>query len=193
VKGLRVLVADDEDAVRLTLTELCRSLGHEVVAEARDGEQALKLSETMAPDLVLLDIKMPGLTGLEVARAVTERRGVPVLIVTAHADEELMHEAARSGAFSYLLKPVNRERLAAAASTAIARFSDLQSLKGEVGDLKQSLEERKLVERAKGILMRDMNVKEQEAYSWLKRTSSHHNLKIAEIARRVVALEMNKR
>ena len=193
MKGLRVLVADDEDAVRLTLAELCRSLGHEVVAEARDGNQALELAETMAPDLVLLDIKMPGLTGLEVARAVTERRGVPVLIVTAHADEELMHEAARSGAFSYLLKPVNRERLAAAASTAIARFSDLQSLKGEVGDLKQSLEDRKLVERAKGILMRDMNVKEQEAYSWLKRTSSHHNLKIAEIARRVVALETNKR
>jgi len=192
VKGLRVLVADDEDAVRATLVELCKSLGHEVVAEARDGKEALELADSASPELVLLDIQMPSMTGFEVARAVAERRAVPVLIVTAFADEDLMREAARSGAFSYLLKPVSRERLAAAVSTAVARFADLQALKGEVGDLKQSLEDRKLIERAKGILMRDMGVKEQEAFSWLKRASSHHNLKIGEVARRLVSLETNK-
>lgn len=192
MKGLRVLVADDEDVVRATLVELCKSLGLEVVAEARDGKEALDLVGVVAPELVLLDIQMPSMTGLEVAKAVAEQGDVPVLIVTAFADEYLMREAARSGAFSYILKPVSRERLAAAASTALARFADLQMLKSEVGDLKQSLEERKLVERAKGILMRDMGVKEQEAYAWLKRASSHHNMKLGEVARRVVSLETTK-
>lgn len=192
MKGLRVLVADDDEAVRATLVELCKSLGHDVVAEARDGADALALARTASPELVLLDIQMPTMTGIEVAKAVAEQQEVPVLIVTAYADEGLMREAAQSGAFSYILKPVSRERLAAATSTALARFADLQMLKGEVGDLKQSLEERKLIERAKGILMRDMRVKEQEAYSWLKRASSHHNLRIGEVARRVVSLEMNK-
>lgn len=192
MKGLRVLVADDEDAVRATLVELCRSLGHEVVAEARDGEEAVALVASTSPELALLDIQMPHMNGLEAARAVAESQEVPVLIVTAFADEALMREAARSGAFSYVLKPVSRERLAAAITTAMARFADVQMLRGEVGNLKQSLEERKLIERAKGILMRDMGVKEQEAYSWLKRASSHHNLKIGEVARRVVTLEMTK-
>jgi AmiR/NasT family two-component response regulator len=192
VNGLRVLVADDDDAVRATLVELCKSLGHEVVAEARDGREALDLIESTAPELVLLDIQMPQISGLEAAKLVAEKREVPVLIVTAFADESLMREAARSGAFSYIVKPVSRERLAAAVSTAVARFEDLQKLRGEVGDLKQSLEERKLIERAKGILMRDMGVKEQEAYSWLKRASSHHNLRIGEVARRVVTLETSK-
>lgn len=192
MKGLRVLVADDEDAVRAILVELCQSLGHEVVAEARDGAEALALAETAMPELVLLDIQMPSMTGIEVAKALAEKRDVPVLIVTAYADDALMREAARSGAFSYILKPVSRERLAAAVSTSIARFADLQSLKSEVDGLKHSLEERKLIERAKGILMRDMGVKEQEAYAWLKRASSHHNLKIGEVARRVVALELNR-
>ncbi len=193
MRGLRVLVADDDPAVRATLTELCAHIGYDVVAEACDGPEALSRAAEHHPDLLLLDIQMPGLSGLEVARAALRERDVPVLIITAHADESLMSEAARSGAFSYLLKPVSRERLAAAVSTAMARFEDLQSLKEEVGDLKQSLEERKLIERAKGILMRDMGVKEQEAYSWLKRTSSHHNTRIAEVARRVVSLELNRK
>jgi response regulator NasT len=186
-------VADDDASVRATLSELCTRIGYEVVAEACDGTEALERAADSHPDMLLLDIQMPGMTGLEVAREAIREREVPVLIITAHADDALISEAAKCGAFSYLLKPVSRERLAAAVSTAMARFCDMQSLKEEVGDLKQSLEERKLIERAKGILMRDMGVKEQEAYSWLKRTSSHHNTRIAEVARRVVALEMNRK
>lgn len=191
MKGLRVLVAEDDDAVRMTLVEQCKTLGYDVVAEARDGAEAVTLTGTCAPDMLLLDIQMPEKTGLEVAREVIQNRDIPVLIITAHADQGLIEEAARCGAFSYMIKPVSRERLAAAASTALARYTDMQNLKEEVGDLKQSLEDRKLIEHAKGILIRDMGVKEQEAYFWLKRTSSHHNTKIAEVARRVVALELN--
>jgi response regulator NasT len=129
------------------------------------------------------------MNGIEAAKAISAERLVPIIIVTAHAEQQLMEEAAEVGVFSYLLKPITSQRLAAAISTARARFADLQLLRTEVGDLKGALEARKLIERAKGILMRDMKVGEQEAYRWLKRTSSHHNQKLAEIARRIVALE----
>lgn len=186
---LRILVADDEDVVRTTLTELSRSLGHEVVAVARDGEEAVTLACSTQPDLLLLDIRMPHLDGIQAARAITQERLIPIIIVTGHSDQDLMDEAAEAGVFSYLLKPITEERLAAAIATARARFADLQLLRSEVGDLKGALEARKLIERAKGILMRDLGVGEQEAFRWLKRASSHHNRKLCEIARRVVALE----
>jgi AmiR/NasT family two-component response regulator len=193
VEGLRLLVADDEAAVRAVLVEMSRSLGHHVVAEACTGREAAALVETTSPDLVLLDIRMPDMDGLEAARLINERRPLPILIVTGHADDDLIREATELGVFSYLLKPVTREGLAAAISTSRARFADLQLLREEVGDLKASLEARKLLERAKGILMRDLGVGEEEAYRWLKRTSSHHNEKLVEIARRVVALDCGPR
>jgi AmiR/NasT family two-component response regulator len=189
VETLRVLVADDEEAVRATLVELLANLSHQVVGEARDGQEAVALARTTNPHVILLDIRMPRLDGLQAARAISEEGPVPIIIVTAHADQELIEEAAEAGVFSYLLKPITQQRLAAAISTARARFADLEILRAEVGDLKGALEARKLVERAKGILMRDLRVGEQEAYRWLKRTSSHHNQKLADVARRIVALE----
>jgi AmiR/NasT family two-component response regulator len=192
MKRLRVLIADDESAVREMLAEMCRALGHVVVGEARDGREALQLADDVLPDLVLLDIKMPEMDGIEASRMISQKWNVPVLIVTAYADDQLMRQAAESGAFNYIIKPLTKERLAAAISMALARFTDLQGLKEEVGDLKQSLEDRRLIERAKGILMRDMRVGEQEAFAWLKRTSSHHNTRLGEVARRVVSLELNK-
>jgi len=189
VKSLRLLVAEDEDVARATLVGLIESLGHQVAAGAQDGREAVRLARTTGPDLALLDIRMPHMDGLEAARAISEERMIPIIIVTGHTDEELMEEAAEIGVFSYLLKPVTRERLAAAISTARARFADLELLRGEVGDLTRALEARKVVERAKGIVMRDMGVGEQEAYRWLKRTSSHSNKPLAEVARRIVALE----
>ncbi len=189
METLRIVVADDEEAVRATLVELASALNHQVVGEARDGQEAVALARTTSPDLILLDIRMPHLDGLQAAHAISEERPVPIIIVTAHADQDLIEEAAEAGVFSYLLKPITQQRLAAAISTARARFADLQLLRSEVGDLKGALEARKLVERAKGILMRDLRVGEQEAYRWLKRTSSHHNQKLADIARRIVALE----
>jgi two-component system, response regulator PdtaR len=192
MKRLRILVADDDPAVRATFVEMCKSLGHHVVGEARTGDEAIELADHALPDLALLDIKMPELSGIDAARVITHRWNLPVLIVTGHAEDSLMRQAAESGAFNYILKPLTRERLAGAIAVAIARYSDMKDLKEEVGGLKQSLEDRKLVERAKGILMRDMKVGEQEAFSWLKRTSSHRNAPMADVARRVVALEMNK-
>jgi AmiR/NasT family two-component response regulator len=189
VESLRILVADDDDAVRTALARLSESLGHRVVAEARDGVEAVELAARTSPNLVLLDIRMPRMDGLEAAREMTEREALPIVIVTAHTDEDLMQQAAEVGAFSYLVKPITGDRLAAAISTARARFADLELLKAEVGGLKEALEARKLIERAKGIIMRDMGVGEQEAYRWLKRTSSHSNQKIAQVARRIVALE----
>ncbi len=189
MERLRLLVADDEDTVRKALVQMAESLGHEVVAEARDGREAVEMAGLAGPDLVLLDIRMPEVNGLEAARSILEKDAVPIVIVTGHTEQSLINDAAEVGVFSYLVKPITCERLAAAMATAQARFADLKTLQGEVGDLKRSLDSRKLVERAKGIIMRDMKVGEQEAYRWLKRTSSRSNEKVAEIARRIVALE----
>ena len=189
MERLRILVADDEESVRRALATMCELLGHQVVAQARDGEEAVSLARQTTPDLILLDIRMPHMDGLEAARTISQHVFAPILIVTAHTDDDFIQEAAEAGVFSYLVKPMTSERLSAAISTARARFSDLFHLKEELGDIKQALEARKLIERAKGILMRDMRIGEQEAYRWLKRASSHHNQKLAEIARRVVALD----
>lgn len=189
MESLRLLVADDDRAVRAAIVEMSRSLGHQVVAEAADGTEAVEMARLNTPDLVLLDIRMPEMSGLEAAQAILEDDPIPIVIITAHADHDLIRRAAEIGAFSYLVKPVTSERLSAAIATAEARFADLQLLRDEVGDLKHALEARKLIERAKGIIMRDMDVGEQEAYRWLKRTSSRSNRKIAEIARRIVGLE----
>lgn len=189
MENLRILVADDEDAVRSALVAMSESLGHRVVAQARNGREAADQADRTSPDLALLDIRMPDMDGLQAARIIGERHAIPVLIVTAHADKSLIEEATRAGAYNYLLKPVTLQSLAAAISTAHARFADLQLLKDEVGDLKAALEARKLVERAKGVLMRNMGVDEQEAYRWLKRASSHHNQKLVDVARRIVALD----
>lgn len=189
MERLRLLIADDEEVARRAIAELCASLGHEVVAEARSGRETIELAQVTNPDLLLLDINMPGLTGLEAASDILERGAVPIVIITGHTDESLITDAARIGVFSYLVKPITRERLSAAILTAQARFNDMAELRDEVGGLKRSLEDRKLVERAKGIIMRDMKVGEQEAYRWLKRTSSQSNQRIAEVARRLVALE----
>jgi len=189
VARLRILVADDEEAVRTALVHMVESLGHEVVGQARDGREAVRLAGETSPELVLLDIRMPHLDGLEAARAIIQQELIPIVIVTAYTDQSLISRAAEVGVFSYLVKPMTRERLAAAISTAQARFADLQLLRQEVGSLQRALEARKLIERAKGILMRDMRVGEQEAYRWLKRSSSLSNRTMADVARRVVALE----
>jgi len=186
---LRVLIADDEEPVRSAIAAMSESLGHEVVALAQDGSEAVELAELTNPDLLLLDIEMPKLNGLGAARALLEKTLLPIVIVTGHTDQSLIEDAAQVGVFSYLVKPITKERLSAAIATALARFNDLASLRGEVGDLRESLDARKLVERAKGIIMRDMKVGEQEAYRWLKRTSSSTNQKIVTVARRIVALD----
>ncbi len=190
---LRLLVAEDEEGARLTLVRMSESLGHQVVAEACNGQEAVEMAELTSPDLLLLDIRMPQMDGLTAARTILERAPLPVVIVTGHADEHLIRRAADTGVFSYLVKPITLERLAAAISTARARFADMQILREEVGDLRDALEARKLIERAKGILMRDLAVSEQDAYRWLKATSSRTNCKMSEIARRVVALESAQR
>ena len=193
MQKLRLLVADDEDAVRKALVQMSEALGHQVVAQAKDGKEAVEMAGLTSPDLLLLDIRMPGLNGLEAAKAILEQEAVPIVIVTGHTEGSLINDAAQVGVFSYLVKPITKERLAAALATAQARFGDMESLRGEVGDLKKSLDARKLVERAKGIIMRDMKVGEQEAYRWLKRTSSQSNQKIAEVARRILALDAQPR
>lgn len=187
--ALRLLVAEDDNAVRAALVCMAESLGHEVVAQARDGQEAVDLAESTTPDLLLLDIRMPRMDGLDAAKAIIDSRLVPVVMITAHTDDAFIRRASEVGAFGYLIKPVTRQRLSAAISTAQARFGDLELLRDEVGSLERALESRKLVERAKGIVVRDMQVGEQEAYRWLKQTSSRSNQKLAEVARRIVALD----
>ena len=192
MESLRLLIADDEEVVRKTLVGICESLGHQIVGQAANGQEAIELASLTGPDLVLLDIRMPVLGGLDAAKAILERTTIPIVIVTGHTDHALITDAARLGVYSYLVKPITPDRLLAAIATAQARFSDMQDLRGEVGDLKQSLDDRKLVERAKGVIMRDMKVGEQEAYRWLKRTSSQSNRKIADVARSIVALDTRR-
>ena len=186
MESLRVLIADDEEAIRAALVQLSQALSHQVVAQARDGHEAVMLARTTDPDVILLDIRMPHMDGIEAARAITAERMVPIIIVTAHADHSLMEEAAEAGVFSYLLKPITLQRLAAAISTARARFSDLELLRAEVGDLKTALEARKLIERAKGILMDTHGLKEQEAHKRLQQESMNRRKSMREIAEAII-------
>ena len=184
----KILVVDDEVNQGMLYEQELEDIGYEVDV-ANSGPAALEMVSKGGYNLVVLDIGMPVMDGIEAARAISEKQVLPIIIITAHTDEKLMKQAADAGVFGYLLKPATRERPAAAISTARARFSDVCLLKGEVGDLREALDARKLIERAKGILMRDMGVGEQEAYRLMKRSSSHCTQKLAEIARRLVALD----
>jgi AmiR/NasT family two-component response regulator len=186
----RVVIAEDEAIIRLDLRELLEEEGYEVVGETGRGDEAIELVRALRPDLVILDIKMPGLDGLSAARHVAGERMAAVLILTAYSQRDLVERARDAGALAYLVKPFQKGDLIPAIEIALGRFAELSALEREVADLHDRLEARKVVDRAKGALMDGSGLTEQAAWRFLQQQAMANRVKIAEIAQRVVDGEL---
>lgn len=183
---LRVLIADDEALHNLALSSQLDTLGHQVVATATNGKEAVELAREFKPDLVFLDIRMPVMTGPEAAHQITADRAIPIVILSAYSDARTVEEATRSPVFHYLVKPVDPDDLAPAIAVARARFYDWADARRQREQLEVKLEERKLIERAKGLLMDTRNLSEREAYRFLQKTSQDKNTPMVELARKIL-------
>jgi AmiR/NasT family two-component response regulator len=186
VRSLRVVIAEDEPLVTQTLTEQLRHLGHRVIGEAANGEEVVNMVLDARPDLVIMDIKMPKLSGLQASRTIMEKAPVPIILLTAYTDDAFIEEAASVGAMAYLVKPVDERDLVPAIRLAVSQFEQLQSLRREVDDLREALETRKLVERAKGVLMRRLNLTEEEAFNRIQRQARNRQAKMRDIAKAII-------
>jgi two-component system, response regulator PdtaR len=184
---MRVLVADDDPLISLGLCERLRTLGHEPIGPAADGEQAVELARQTLPDLYLFDIEMPNLDGLQTAEQLAgEGLRRPVVVVTGVEDPSLIERSISTGVSAYLTKPIDTRELQAAIGLAAARHAEFQELEAEVDRAQQALEDRKLVERAKGLLMTALNLSEHDAFQRLQLTARERNLRLAEVAARIV-------
>jgi AmiR/NasT family two-component response regulator len=182
----RVLVAEDEALIRLDLVEMLREEGYEVVGEAGDGEQAISLATDLKPDLVILDVKMPKLDGIEAAAKITGDRIAPVVILTAFSQRDLVERARDAGTMAYLVKPFAKRDLVPAIELAVSRFSELQALEAEVAGLTDRLETRKVIDRAKGLLMSRQGLTEPDAFRWIQRTAMDRRTTMKAVAEAVV-------
>jgi AmiR/NasT family two-component response regulator len=182
----RVIVADDESIVRMDLREMLESLGYLVVGEAGDGESAIHLSRELKPNIVIMDIKMPGMDGIEAGRILTEERIAPVLLLTAYSQQDLVERAKEAGVMAYIVKPFHEADLAPAIEVALRRWQEFRSLEREVEDLKEALETRKLVDRAKGILMDTQGLSEADAFRRIQKTSMDQRKPMKEVAEAIV-------
>ena len=187
--ALRILIADDESLRLMSLREQLEKLGHRVVAEASDGRSATDLSRELKPDLAILDIKMPELDGISAAEIMMRERPLPIILLTAYSEKDLAERAASAHVSAYLMKPVSESDLLPAIALATSRFAEFQSLHKEVDDLREALETRKVVERAKGILMRRLDLTEEEAFRRLQRRSQNENKKLGEIAEAIITAD----
>jgi response regulator NasT len=183
----RVLIAEDEAIIRLDLRETLEEEGYEIVAETGRGDEAVELARSMRPDLAILDIKMPGMDGLEAARLITDERLCGVLVLTAFSQRDFIEQARDAGALAYLVKPFQKSDLVPAIELAIARFKELSALADEVKGLEEQLETRKVVDRAKGMLMDRHGLSEQDAFSFIQKRAMTERTKMKTIAERVVA------
>ncbi len=185
---MRVLIAEDEALIRMDLREMLEEEGHEVVGEAGDGEEAVSLARELVPDIVFMDVKMPGTDGLEAAERIAAERLAPVVMVTAFSQQTYVDRAARAGAMAYLVKPFGKHDVVPAMQVAAARFEEARELEGEVADLEERLEARKVVERAKGVLMeRGMN--EAEAFRRLQKLAMDKQMPLKDVAEAVLLAE----
>lgn len=182
----RVVIADDESIIRMDLREMLASLGYLVVGEAGDGISAVNLARELKPDLVIMDIKMPDLDGIAAAKMLTEERIAPVLLLTAFSQQELVEGAKEAGVVGYIVKPFRESELVPAIEVALARFKEFRALEREANDLRDTLETRKLVERAKGILMDTQGLKEAEAFRKIQKLSMNSRKSMRQIAEAVL-------
>jgi two-component system, response regulator PdtaR len=168
---MRALVAEDETIIRLDLKELLERSGFEVCAEARDGEEAVELARSERPDLAIMDVKMPKLDGIEAARRILDERPIPIVMLTAYGQDELVSRAVEAGVFGYLVKPFREQDLLPAIRTATARHEELAALREEAETLAEALAARKAIERAKGLLMEKEGLSETDAFARLRKAS----------------------
>ena len=184
---MRILIAEDETIIRLDLRQLLEAAGHEVCAEARDGEEAVELALSETPDLALLDVKMPRLDGIDAARRILDARPIPIVMVTAYGERELVARAVEAGVFGYLVKPFRESDLLPAIATAQARHDELQALRAEADSLAEALAARKAIERAKGLLMERDGLSEAEAFARLRKASQISGRPLNIVAEALVA------
>jgi response regulator NasT len=181
-----VVVAEDEVLIRMDLVEMLGEEGYDVVGQAGDGATAVDLAEELRPDLVILDVKMPVLDGIAAAEQIASQRIAPVVILTAFSQRELVERASDAGAMAYLVKPFTKEHLVPAIELAVSRFGELSLLEAEVADLTDRLETRKAVERAKSLLMGQLDLSEPDAFRWIQKTAMDLRLSMRQVAEGVV-------
>jgi len=186
VAQTRILIAEDEPIARMDLREMLENLGYQVVGEAADGKAAVELARELRPDLVMMDIKMPELDGIAAARILTEERIAPVLLVTAYSHREFIDGATAAGVVNYVTKPFGEAQLVPAIEIALARFREFRALEKELGDTRAALETRKIVERAKGVLMDRYGLKEEEAFRRIQKLSMDTRKPMREIAEAIL-------
>ena len=184
---MRILVAEDETIIRLDLRDLLERAGFEVCAEARDGEEAVSLARAEQPDLAIMDVKMPRLDGIEAARRILDERPIPIVMLTAYGQDELVARAVEAGVFGYLVKPFREQDLLPAIAAARARHDELQAVRAEADSLSDALAARKVIERAKGLLMAKEGLSEDDAFARLRKASQVSGRPLKVIAEAVVA------
>jgi len=182
---VRILVAEDEAIIRLDLVEMLRDAGYEVVAQATNGVEAIALAKEHTPDIAILDVKMPEMDGITAAEQIIEI--APVLMLTAFSQRELVERARDAGAMAYVVKPFGISDLIPAIEIAVSRHRQLKALQQEVGDLQERLETRKVIDRAKGILMTTLKLTEPEAFSWIQRTAMDRRISMKDVAMAVIS------
>jgi response regulator NasT len=188
--SIRVVIAEDEAIIRLDLRETLEEEGYEVIGEAGRGDVALDLIRELKPDLAILDVKMPGMDGLEVARVVGNEKICGVLVLTAFSQREIIEQARDAGALAYLVKPFQKSDLIPAIEVAIGRFRELQALTGQMEVLGEQLEARKIIDKAKGRLIDDFGLKEQDAFSFIQRTAMKDRSRMRDVAEKILSGEL---
>jgi two-component system, response regulator PdtaR len=178
----RVLIAEDEALIRLDLAEMLKEEGYEVVGQAGDGQEAVELADTLRPDLVIMDVKMPRRDGIDAASEIAAKRIAPIVVLTAFSQRELVERARDAGAMAYLVKPFSATDLVPAIEVAVSRFNELTELEREVASLSDRLETRKLVERAKGLLQTKQGMTEPEAFRWIQRAAMDRRTTMKRVA-----------
>lgn len=186
MRALKIVIADNESIIRMDLKEILEEAGHEVVGEATDGAKAIDLTRKFKPDLVIMDIKMPEMDGIAAAKAISNDKIAPVLLLTAFSQKEIVDKAKDSGVLAYLVKPVKESNLFPAMEIAMSRFEEIKQLEHELDDVKNSLEMRKILDRAKGILMDAYNLNESEAYRRIQQYSMAKRKTIKEVAQAII-------
>ena len=193
MKSLHIIIADNESIIRMDLKEILEEAGHEVVGEAIDGYHAVELTRKYHPDLVIMDIKMPEMDGITAAKIISDEKIAPVLLLTAFSQQEIVDRAKNSGVLAYLVKPVRESNLFPAMEIALSRFQEMQQLEDELDKVRHSLEMRKTLDRAKGILMDAYNLSESEAYRRIQQYSMAKRKTIKQVAEAIVRSVMKNK
>ena len=192
MKTLRIVIADNESIIRMDLKEMLSEAGHEVVGEAADGRGAVELTRSQRPDLVIMDIKMPEMDGIAAAKLISNEKLAPVLLLTAYSQKEIVEKAKDSGVLAYLVKPVKESNLFPAMEIALSRFKEYMEIEQELLDLRNSLETRKILDRAKCLLMDAYNLSEQEAFRRIQQYSMAKRKSIREVAEAIIDASKKK-